>query len=74
MVNTVNLKIKKQNNQAVTGSLGFTWKADNDYKVSLLANTGFRSPNVDDMTKVFESPLGRNQFLFGASMHVYMMK
>lgn len=51
-------KTAKQNNQAVTGSLGFTWKLDNDYKVGLLANTGFRSPNVDDMTKVFESPAG----------------
>ena len=48
----------KQKNQAVTGSLGFTWKSDNDYKVSLLANTGFRSPNVDDMTKVFEGTGG----------------
>ncbi len=44
-----------QNNQAVTGSLGFTWKLENDYKVSLLSNTGFRAPNVDDMSKVFES-------------------
>lgn len=51
-------KTAKQRNQAVTGSLGFTWKSENDYKVSLLANTGFRSPNVDDMTKVFESPAG----------------
>lgn len=51
-------KTAKQNSQAVTGSLGFTWKSDNDYKVSLLANTGFRSPNVDDITKVFESPAG----------------
>ncbi len=45
----------KQNTQAVTGSLGFTWKADNDYKFTMLANTGFRTPNVDDMSKVFES-------------------
>ncbi|MES2565943.1 MAG: TonB-dependent receptor [Bacteroidota bacterium] len=49
----------KQKNQAVTGSLGFTWKSNNDYKVSLLANTGFRSPNVDDMTKVFEGTGGK---------------
>ena len=45
----------KQNNQALTGSIGLTWKDDNNYKVSLLANTGFRSPNVDDMSKLFES-------------------
>ncbi|MBL7934323.1 MAG: TonB-dependent receptor [Bacteroidia bacterium] len=45
----------KQNNQAMTGNLGFTWKSENDYKVSILTSTGFRSPNVDDMSKVFES-------------------
>lgn len=45
----------KQNNQAVTWNLGFIWKSENDYKVSLLTSTGFRSPNVDDMSKVFES-------------------
>lgn len=44
-----------QKSQAVTGSLGFTWKAENDYKVSLMANTGFRTPNVDDMSKLFDS-------------------
>ena len=44
-----------QNNQAVTGNLGVTWKLENDYKVSLLTNTGFRAPNVDDLSKVFES-------------------
>lgn len=45
----------QQNNQALTGNLGFTWKSENDYKVSMLTSTGFRSPNVDDMSKVFES-------------------
>lgn len=45
----------KQQSQALTGSVGFTWKAENDYKFSILANTGFRTPNVDDMSKVFES-------------------
>lgn len=45
----------KQNNQALTGNLGFTWKSENDYKVSVLTSSGFRSPNVDDMSKVFES-------------------
>lgn len=44
-----------QKNNAVTGSLGFTWKEEENYKVSLLANTGFRSPNIDDMSKVFDS-------------------
>lgn len=47
--------IAEQNNSALTGNLGFTWKEDNNYKVSLLMNTGFRTPNIDDMSKVFES-------------------
>jgi hemoglobin/transferrin/lactoferrin receptor protein len=47
--------IASQKNNAITGSLGFTWKEDNNYKLSLLANTGFRTPNIDDMSKVFES-------------------
>jgi hemoglobin/transferrin/lactoferrin receptor protein len=44
-----------QNNRAITGSLGFTWKESDNYKVSFLMNTGFRTPNVDDMSKVFDS-------------------
>jgi hemoglobin/transferrin/lactoferrin receptor protein len=44
-----------QNNQAITWNLGFTWKEEDNYKISLLANTGFRTPNIDDMSKVFES-------------------
>jgi hemoglobin/transferrin/lactoferrin receptor protein len=45
----------QQNNQALTANLGFTWKEENNYKLSLLMNTGFRTPNIDDMSKVFES-------------------
>lgn len=48
-------KSAEQKNQALTGNLGFIWKAENDYKVSVFANTGFRTPNIDDMSKVFES-------------------
>ncbi|MBL7922345.1 MAG: TonB-dependent receptor [Bacteroidia bacterium] len=48
-------KTVDQKSKAVTGSLGFTWKDNNNYKVSFLVNTGFRTPNVDDMTKVFAS-------------------
>lgn len=48
-------KTVDQKSKAVTGSLGFTWKENDNYKVSFLVNTGFRTPNVDDMTKVFGS-------------------
>jgi hemoglobin/transferrin/lactoferrin receptor protein len=45
----------EQNSRALTGSLGFTRKMADNYKFSLLVNTGFRAPNVDDMSKMFES-------------------
>lgn len=48
-------KTASQANQAVTGTIGFTWKETDNYKVSLIFNTGFRAPNVDDLSKVFES-------------------
>jgi hemoglobin/transferrin/lactoferrin receptor protein len=48
-------KTASQTNQAVTGCLGFTWKEIDNYKFSFLVNTGFRTPNVDDMSKVYES-------------------
>lgn len=51
-------KTAKQNNSAATWNLGFTWKEEDNYKVSLLAGSGFRTPNVDDMSKVFESAGG----------------
>lgn len=47
--------VAKQTNQSLNGNIGFTWKSDNDYKMSMFMNTGFRAPNVDDMSKVFES-------------------
>jgi hemoglobin/transferrin/lactoferrin receptor protein len=51
-------KTAEQNSKALTWNLGFTWKEENNYKFSLLANSGYRAPNVDDMTKVFESAGG----------------
>lgn len=47
--------VAEQNNYAFTGSLGFVWKEEDNYKVSFLFNTGFRTPNIDDMSKVFDS-------------------
>jgi hemoglobin/transferrin/lactoferrin receptor protein len=44
-----------QKNSALTACIGFTWREKDNYKVSLLANTGFRTPNIDDMAKVFNS-------------------
>jgi hemoglobin/transferrin/lactoferrin receptor protein len=48
----------KQNNRAITGNAGIVWLPGNDWKCSLLFATGFRTPNVDDLAKVFESTSG----------------
>lgn len=47
-----------QNSGALTGSLGIIYSPNNTTKVALSASTGFRTPNVDDLTKVFESAPG----------------
>ncbi|NBW39333.1 MAG: TonB-dependent receptor, partial [Cytophagia bacterium] len=46
------------NNGALTGSAGIVSKISNDFILSINASTGFRSPNVDDLGKVFDSAEG----------------
>lgn len=46
------------NNGALTGSLGFVYHPSRDWSISSNASTGFRSPNVDDVGKVFDSQPG----------------
>lgn len=45
-------------NGALTGSLGLVWRPVESWALSANASTGFRSPNVDDMGKVFDSEPG----------------
>ena len=47
----------KQNNLVGSGNLGIIY-SPSSWKISLLASTGYRSPNIDDMAKVFESVAG----------------
>ena len=47
-----------QNNVAVNGHLGFIYSPGKDWRISILASTGFRAPNIDDLTKVFDSAPG----------------
>jgi len=42
------------NNNAVTASLGWKTKVNKNWTISTSISSGFRSPNVDDITKVFE--------------------
>nr|MBC7614147.1 TonB-dependent receptor [Pseudopedobacter sp.] len=48
----------KQNATAVNGNIGFSYLPDADWKIAILASSGFRAPNVDDLSKVFESTAG----------------
>jgi hemoglobin/transferrin/lactoferrin receptor protein len=45
-------------NGALTGSLGFSWFPKADLQITLNGSTGFRSPNIDDIGKVFDSEPG----------------
>jgi hemoglobin/transferrin/lactoferrin receptor protein len=49
----------KQNNQNTSGSIGLVYLGKKDLKISGVIASGFRAPNVDDMSKVFESADGR---------------
>lgn len=47
-----------QNNLVYSGSIGLVHVPTDDLKFSVLLSTGFRVPNVDDLSKVFESGAG----------------
>ena len=47
-----------QSSNAVTGNLGIVLLPGAGWKIAGLVSTGFRTPNVDDMSKVFESGSG----------------
>jgi hemoglobin/transferrin/lactoferrin receptor protein len=45
-------------NGAINGNLGFVYNAHTNLSFYLNASTGYRSPNIDDIGKVFESEPG----------------
>src|SRR6187402_1904755 len=51
-------KATKQTNMALTGNLGLVYADTKNFRAALLVSSGFRAPNVDDMSKVFESAPG----------------
>ena len=48
----------EQNNSALSGNLGFTFLPQGDWRIYVNGTTGYRSPNIDDLAKVFESVPG----------------
>jgi hemoglobin/transferrin/lactoferrin receptor protein len=47
-----------QHNAALNWRLGIVYMPGHDWRFTVLASTGFRAPNVDDMGKVFDSTSG----------------
>jgi hemoglobin/transferrin/lactoferrin receptor protein len=47
-----------QNNSAFNGNLGFVYLPSKTWRITANLSTGFRAPNVDDISKVFESVPG----------------
>lgn len=48
----------KQINQSITGNFGIVYATKDNLRVAWVFSTGFRSPNVDDLAKVFDSRTG----------------
>lgn len=47
-----------QSNRNLNGSVGIIVAPNSKWRIVALASTGFRAPNVDDLSKVFESNAG----------------
>jgi hemoglobin/transferrin/lactoferrin receptor protein len=51
----------RQNNFAATGNLGLVFKANEGTRFSAGLSSAFRAPNIDDLSKVFESSTAARQ-------------
>lgn len=47
-----------QNSNTITAQIGTVYKPSESWKIGVNLSTGYRSPNVDDLAKVFESSKG----------------
>ena len=50
-----------QNSEAVTGNIGLVYLPSRNSKLALSLASGFRAPNIDDLTKIFESSTAAKQ-------------
>lgn len=51
-------KSAEQYNNALTGNVGLIYMPTQSSRISALVSSGFRAPNVDDLSKIFESTPG----------------
>ncbi|HEY9364392.1 MAG TPA: TonB-dependent receptor [Chitinophagaceae bacterium] len=54
----------KQNNIAVTGNAGIVFLPENNFRFALNLASGFRAPNIDDLSKIFESSTSQQRIIF----------
>ncbi len=50
--------VVNQSNRNLNGSVGIILAPNKKWRITVLASNGFRAPNVDDLSKVFESNAG----------------
>lgn len=50
----------QQKNKSLTANLGVAYMPDDNLRLTANFSSGFRSPNFDDMTKIFESVSGQS--------------
>ncbi len=48
----------QQNNIAVTGNIGLVYATKDNFRLAMILSSGFRAPNVDDLSKVFDTRTG----------------
>jgi hemoglobin/transferrin/lactoferrin receptor protein len=48
----------KQSNTAFTGNIGLAYNGNDGYRIAFGLSSGFRAPNIDDLTKVFDTRVG----------------
>jgi hemoglobin/transferrin/lactoferrin receptor protein len=53
----------EQQHSAITGNLGLVYNADSGTRLSTVFSSGFRSPNIDDLARIFESNSASRQIV-----------
>jgi hemoglobin/transferrin/lactoferrin receptor protein len=51
----------RQKTSSVTGNVGFAYSPSKDTRINLGFSAGFRAPNIDDLSKIFESSTSLKQ-------------
>jgi hemoglobin/transferrin/lactoferrin receptor protein len=58
----------KQENFAVTGNIGLVYLPDEDTRAALGLSSGFRSPNIDDLVKIFDFSVAKRVYVPNADI------